>query len=259
MLLIDHDDRKLRHRTEHGESRTDHDARTPFMRRQPSGRAFGVREVAVQCHHVLAREACAQQRFELRRQIDFRHQQQRLRGRIRRESACDRAQVDLGLAAAGDAEQQVRREIPDAFISASIAATCCVVCSTCGMSDSAQRGCARARSRDERLRVARAGHAAQRTGQRRQRHFAPRVLVILGREASQLQPMCQISGATSSSARVIGLILCGSIAGCHSANDDADPSVSPERNNAPNSDLSIGREVRIKRVIERLQRRVGRR
>ena len=48
------------------------------------------------------REAC----FELRREIDFGHQQQHLPSR--REGLCGGMQVDLGLAAAGHAMQQVR-------------------------------------------------------------------------------------------------------------------------------------------------------
>ena len=56
-------------------------------------------------------KARTQQRLELRRQIDLRHQQQHLAQSAPLASrVLDGAQVHLGLAAASDAEQQVRRE-----------------------------------------------------------------------------------------------------------------------------------------------------
>ncbi len=46
-----------------------------------------------------------------------------------------------------------------------------------------------------------------------------------------------LSGSISVSARLIGLILLGSIVGSIQPDDDADPIVSAKRNNAPHSDL----------------------
>ena len=66
--------------------------------------ALGLGEPAMQAHHARAREALRHQRFQLRRQGDFRHQQQRLLSRLQRRS--DGVQVNFGFATAGDAEQQ---------------------------------------------------------------------------------------------------------------------------------------------------------
>ena len=61
-------------------------------------------------HRERSREACREARDELRRQRDFRHQHQRLFAA--RDDVGDRAQVDLGLAAAGHAMQHERRIAP---------------------------------------------------------------------------------------------------------------------------------------------------
>ena len=53
-------------------------------------------------------KTCRDARFELRRQVDFGHQQQHLLAG--RQRALDQAQVDLGLATAGDTVQQISFE-----------------------------------------------------------------------------------------------------------------------------------------------------
>ncbi|GAB3652072.1 hypothetical protein GCM10028813_22860 [Ramlibacter alkalitolerans] len=60
----------------------------------------------MQRHHRVGAEALLEARLQLRREVDLRHQHERLRLRIAREQRLDGAQVDLGLAAAGGAEQQ---------------------------------------------------------------------------------------------------------------------------------------------------------
>jgi hypothetical protein len=95
---------------EHRQARAQHDAGAPFVRREPGCGAFGAGQGAVQAGHRLAGEARAQARLQLRRQADFRHQQQGLCLRISGEQPLDRRQVDLGLAAAGHAVQQQRRK-----------------------------------------------------------------------------------------------------------------------------------------------------
>jgi len=61
--------------------------------------------------------------LQLRCQVDLRHQEQRLRMRVGFEPTFDRRQVDLGLAAAGHAEQQRRHE-PASAVSCSTQAAC---------------------------------------------------------------------------------------------------------------------------------------
>ncbi len=110
MLLIDHDDRELRHRTEDGESRTYDDARSPFMRRQPSGGAFGVCEIAVQCHYVSLGKRARNNDSSCGVRLISGTSSNACAVGSARKPARDRAQVDLGLAATRDPEQQVRRE-----------------------------------------------------------------------------------------------------------------------------------------------------
>ncbi len=81
---------------------------------QPVPRALALGQAAVQGRHQRAGEARAHAGFQLRRQVDLRHQDQDLcRFAARRrllQHARGGMQVDLGLAAAGDAVQQVRRK-----------------------------------------------------------------------------------------------------------------------------------------------------
>ena len=103
VLLVDDHDAERAHRREHRRARAERDAdlarAQPPPRRQPLAR----RQPAVQHRDVLA-EARAEARRQLRRQRDLGHQHQRAApGRPRRG---DHAQVDLGLARAGDAVQQ---------------------------------------------------------------------------------------------------------------------------------------------------------
>jgi hypothetical protein len=67
-------------------------------------RRFG--QFAVQRDHVRSGKTATHAVFQLRRQVDFRHQQQHLPPK--QQGLLDQAQVNLGLAAAGDAEQQLR-------------------------------------------------------------------------------------------------------------------------------------------------------
>jgi hypothetical protein len=78
--------------------------RTPLGGGQPVALAGGLGQLAVQADQPGSREAGGDARLELRRQVDLGHQHQRLPAL--RQHVGDQAQVDLGLAAAGDAEQQ---------------------------------------------------------------------------------------------------------------------------------------------------------
>ncbi len=106
VLLVDHDQPQRRHRREHRHARAQHDARRAAVRRQPAGQALRIRHAAVQRDHGAAAEARLEARFELRREVDLRHHHQRLRGRLARQQRRHGLQIDLGLAAAGAAEQQ---------------------------------------------------------------------------------------------------------------------------------------------------------
>ena len=68
----------------------------------------GFGEFAVQGNNRLLRKARPYPGFQLWGEVDFRHQQQGLLAEC--EGAFDQTQIDLGLAAAGHAEQQVGHE-----------------------------------------------------------------------------------------------------------------------------------------------------
>jgi len=109
VLLVDHDDGQLRQRREYREPRAEHDPRTAAVRRKPVARPFALRETAVQGDDrsaVERRETCAKRSLELRREIDFGDEDERLSIGPRRENGGERTQIDLGLAAAGHAVQQ---------------------------------------------------------------------------------------------------------------------------------------------------------
>ena len=80
---------------------------SPRAARRPGARALAVAQPRVQRVHRHA-EARAEARQRLRGQADLRHQHQRLLAA--RQAVGDRVQVDLGLAAAGDAVEQQRGE-----------------------------------------------------------------------------------------------------------------------------------------------------
>ena len=115
VLLVDDDQRQLRQRREDREPRAEHDPRAAGMRGEPVAHAFAFRETAVhRDDRVFGKrgEARAERGFELRRQVDLRHQHERLGIRPRVEQTGERVQIDLGLAAARHAVQQERRETP---------------------------------------------------------------------------------------------------------------------------------------------------
>ena len=114
MLFVDHDQLQVRQRGQHRQPRAEHDRRAPQVRRQPVQRALAFGQAAVQGRHQHAGKARAHAGFQLRRQVDLGHQDQDLRRlaarRRPRQHARGGMQVDLGLAAAGDAIQQAGRE-----------------------------------------------------------------------------------------------------------------------------------------------------
>ena len=107
VFLVDDDHAEIGHRREHRRARAEHDARLARDALPPGGEALGVGERGMQ-HRDRHGETFAEARHELRREPDFRHQHQRAPAAAQR--VLHRVQIDLGLAAAGDAIQQEGRE-----------------------------------------------------------------------------------------------------------------------------------------------------
>ena len=104
VLLVHDDQAQLGQRREHREARADHDPRPPASaarqrrRRSPSARLLCSAASGTSGKRARKRP------IELRREVDLRHQQQRLSPA--RQHLGDHREVDLGLAAAGHAAQQ---------------------------------------------------------------------------------------------------------------------------------------------------------
>ena len=109
VLFVDHDQPGAGERREDGRTCADDHRRRAGASRAPRLQAIGVGEPRMH-HRERPGESRREARDELRRQRDLRHQDQRLL------AACDhvgnRAQVHLGLAAAGHAVQHERRKAP---------------------------------------------------------------------------------------------------------------------------------------------------
>jgi hypothetical protein len=115
VLFVDHDQPQTRQRGQLGHARAQHDARLAQVRAQPGRQALGRRQPAVHRHHGAGAKALGKAGQQLGRQVDLGHQHQHLGRCVLRQGTCRRAQVHLGLATAGGAEQQKR---PAAFVDA---------------------------------------------------------------------------------------------------------------------------------------------
>ena len=104
VLFVDDHHAQVGERREHRRARADQDAMDAARALQPDVEPLRVRERGVQRGG--GPEALPKARRGLRRQGDFRHQHQRLFAAL--QDFGDDAQIDLGLAAAGDAVEQVR-------------------------------------------------------------------------------------------------------------------------------------------------------
>jgi hypothetical protein len=107
VFLVDDDDAELRHRREHRGACAQNHTRLARQALPPRGQTFVVRETGVQDADGYG-EPLAEAPDELWRQPDLGHEHQRAAARAQR--VLDAVQVDLGLAAAGDAVEQERRE-----------------------------------------------------------------------------------------------------------------------------------------------------
>ena len=103
VLLVEHDHAQVVERREEGGARADRDRRRAEAQALPLRDALGGAEPAVQDGELVA-EARAQAADDLVRERDLGDEHERLPAA--RERALDRAQVDLRLAAAGDAVQE---------------------------------------------------------------------------------------------------------------------------------------------------------
>ena len=108
MLLVNQDQGEPGHRRQHREPSAQNDARIAPGCREPRAGARDVLQTAVHDRQARFGKRLAETLLELRRQADFRSQHQRLRAAFQHPG--DQVQVDLGLAAAGDAVQQERIE-----------------------------------------------------------------------------------------------------------------------------------------------------
>lgn len=113
VFFVHHDQAQLAHGREDRHARAEQHARLPTLRARPGLQALAIGQAAVQHRQAVrpdqAFQAGAQGAFQLRRQVDFRHQQQHLAAGG--QHFLGGAQVDLGLAAAGHAVQQHRLEL----------------------------------------------------------------------------------------------------------------------------------------------------
>ena len=115
LLFVDDDQAEFRARREHRASRPDDDPLFASGKRRPGERPLHTRQAAVDHGHVL--ESAGQTVDELGRERDFRDQENRLLATG--EHIADRTNVNFGLAAAADAEQQhgakraARSDLPD--------------------------------------------------------------------------------------------------------------------------------------------------
>ena len=78
MFFVHHDQAEFRQRCEHRQPRAEHDARRARLRGDPVIQPLGVVQAAVQADDFGIGKAPAHRGFELRRERNFRHQQQRL-------------------------------------------------------------------------------------------------------------------------------------------------------------------------------------
>src|SRR5438445_3005405 len=111
MLLVYDDQAAARHWREHGRTRADDDVGLATRSRQPGTCALAVGEARM--HHFDARlEAFAETTQRLRGQADLGHEYEHLPAA--RHDLLDQREIDLGLAAAGDAFEQGRGEAAEA-------------------------------------------------------------------------------------------------------------------------------------------------
>jgi hypothetical protein len=106
VFLVDDDQTRTRERCKHRGARADHDRCGPGLRGAPGLQPLEIGERGMQ-HGERCTKARGEALDELRRQGDLGNEHERLLPAC--DDALDRAQIDLGLAAAGDPAQQELR------------------------------------------------------------------------------------------------------------------------------------------------------
>ena len=104
VLFVHHNQPQLRQRGEHRQPGANHQPGAAFPGGQPGLRARAVGQIAVQANRRRVRKTRAKARLQLRGEVDFRHQHQRLAAGGQRLG--NPLQIHFGFAAAGDAVQQ---------------------------------------------------------------------------------------------------------------------------------------------------------
>ncbi len=104
MLLVHDHQAQLGQRCEHRQPCADHHPRAARLGIAPGAQALAVGQTAVQCGQRHVREARLEAPDQLRSQVDFRDQDERLAPA--RQHLGDHREVDFGLAAAGDSAQE---------------------------------------------------------------------------------------------------------------------------------------------------------
>ena len=110
VVFLVHDDQWPGER-QHREPRPEDDARVAGLGRAPVRQALRLVERAMEAHEPRSRETRLHHRFELRRQRDLGNEHQHLPAAL--HDLVRETKIDLGLAAAGDTQQQERGELAD--------------------------------------------------------------------------------------------------------------------------------------------------
>ncbi len=184
VLFVDHDERKLGQGREHRQARAENDAGIAACGSQPCRSACHVLEPAVHQGKLGFGKRFPEAAFELWRQADLGNQHERLPAAF--QHARDEMEIDLGLAASGDAVQEHRREAAEVRCDGVYRAG--LVGGQLMNPHKPRR--ARLRLASERL----ARQRLERTQARWQRGddgFAERTLVVRRKEVHQLEPLAR--------------------------------------------------------------------
>ncbi len=184
VLLVHHDQAQSRQRSQHRHARAQYDACLAEMRRQPGLQPLRRRHAAVHADQAMLWKAACKALLQLRRQVDLRHHHQHLGLRILVQQRGRCLQINLGLAAAGAAEQQRRCQglagLCLSLLLQQRGQGCLLLCRQGQRGFGAVRGCGQHRLVQllQPARQLRAIHVTQLGRQCRQRHLTDAALVI---------------------------------------------------------------------------------
>ncbi len=242
VLLVDDDQAKPRQRREDRQPGTEDDARFTGECRPPVALAGGFSQFAVQRHDRAFRKTRPDPPFELRRQIDFRHQQQHLPSG--RQHPIDQAQINLRLAAAGDAMEQIGTES--------------------GLRIDGAQGGELLRRQFRRTRQLRRANRTRRTpdrhgepfqpgGKRLHDDFAERRLIVSTGKLAELEKVAGKRRQIAQDVTCRFQLRRGPVAAVHHLGNDADSFTLSKR--YPNPEADVGRRSRRRRIVEQAMQR----